>query len=90
MEPKWRLAMGVNLSIKNVPAEKVELLKQRAKRNHRSLQGELLALVDEAVGMQTVSKKAITIDEFVERARKTDIKTPDESTAWIRELRDSR
>jgi hypothetical protein len=32
-------ALGINLSIKNVPAEKVELLKRRAKINHRSLQG---------------------------------------------------
>jgi plasmid stability protein len=54
MEPE----MGMNLSIKNVPAEKVERLKQRAKRNHRSLQGELLALVDHAIG--AVSHPATT------------------------------
>lgn len=34
-----------NLSIKNVPAEVVEKLRQRAAANHRSLQGELMALV---------------------------------------------
>ena len=85
MEPQ----MGVNLSIKNVPAEKVERLKQRAKRNHRSLQGELLALVDQAIELPQ-PKRTITLDELVENGRKLGLKTPSESTRWIRELRDSR
>lgn len=34
-----------NLSIKNVPQSVVEKLRQRAARNHRSLQGELMELV---------------------------------------------
>jgi plasmid stability protein len=38
-----------NLSIKNVPAEVVGKLHERATANHRSLQGELLALVTAAV-----------------------------------------
>jgi plasmid stability protein len=37
-----------NLSIKNVPESVVEALRQRARRNHRSLQGELLALVTQS------------------------------------------
>lgn len=37
----------VTLSIKNVPIELVEKLRQQARRNHRSLQGELLAIVEE-------------------------------------------
>jgi len=37
-----------NLSIKNVPAELVARLHQRAAANHRSLQGELMALVTAA------------------------------------------
>lgn len=40
--------MTVNLSIKNAPAELVAKLKTRARRNHRSLQGELLAIVERA------------------------------------------
>lgn len=34
-----------NLSIKNVPEEVVAQLRARAKTNHRSLQGELLAMI---------------------------------------------
>ena len=41
--------MPVNLSIKNAPDDVVERLRQRAKRNHRSLQGELLVIVEDAV-----------------------------------------
>lgn len=42
-----------NLSIKNVPEPVVESLRARARRNHRSLQGELLALVTESVRTET-------------------------------------
>ena len=38
-----------NLSIKDVPEPWAESLRQRAARNHRSLQGELMAIVEQAV-----------------------------------------
>jgi plasmid stability protein len=41
--------MGVSLSIKDVPEAIAARLRQRAQRNHRSLQRELMALVEEAV-----------------------------------------
>lgn len=41
--------MAVNLSIKGVPDELAERLRRRAERNHRSLQGELMAIVSESV-----------------------------------------
>ena len=44
MEP-IRSHLMPNLSIKNVPEEIVEKLRQRAARHHRSLQGELMDLV---------------------------------------------
>jgi plasmid stability protein len=40
--------MSVNLSIKNASDEVVAALKLRAKQNHRSLQGELMAIIEEA------------------------------------------
>jgi len=78
--------MGVNISIKNVPADKVERLKMRAKLHHRSLQGELLALIDEAIGM--APKKIMTIQELAEQGRRIGLKTPSESVQMIREDRD--
>ena len=38
-----------NLSIKDVPDAWAESLRQRAARNHRSLQGELMAIIERAV-----------------------------------------
>jgi hypothetical protein len=38
-----------NLSIKDVPEPWAEMLRQRAARNHRSLQGELMAILERAV-----------------------------------------
>lgn len=43
--------MAVNLTIKGVPDEVAERLRERAARNHRSLQGELMAIVSQAAGM---------------------------------------
>jgi Arc-like DNA binding domain len=40
--------MSVNLSIKNASNEVVEALKSRARQNHRSLQGELMAIIEAA------------------------------------------
>ena len=39
------------LSIKDVPEEIAEALRQRARHHHRSLQGELMALVVEAAAL---------------------------------------
>jgi antitoxin FitA len=82
MEP----VMGVNLSIKNVPAEKVELLKQRARSNHRSLQGELLAIIDSATG--AAPKKTITIEELSKRVQSLGLTRRNEAVRMIREDRD--
>jgi plasmid stability protein len=38
-----------NLSVKDVPEELAEQLRQRAARNHRSLQGELMAILQQAI-----------------------------------------
>lgn len=41
--------MSVNLSIKEVPDALAQRLRERAIRNHRSLQGELMAIIESAV-----------------------------------------
>jgi hypothetical protein len=40
--------MPVNLSIKNAPDQLVQRLRERAERHHRSLQGELMAIIEAA------------------------------------------
>ena len=42
--------MRVDLSIKRVPEKMAKRLRERAAHNHRSLQGELMAILHEAVG----------------------------------------
>ena len=68
MESDWSYngTMPVNLSIKNAPDDVVERLRERARRNHRSLQGELLAIVEEAA---TAAPKKLTPMELLTRAR---------------------
>ena len=82
--------MGVNISIKNVPAEKVKKLKLRAKRNHRSLQGELMALIDRVTAENESGERALSFEEAVNAIKKIALKTPSESARMIREDRDGR
>ncbi|MBA3058823.1 MAG: hypothetical protein KJ614_00270 [Gammaproteobacteria bacterium] len=44
-----------NLSVKDVPEAWAQALRERAARNHRSLQGELMALIQRAVESQAGS-----------------------------------
>ncbi len=78
--------MPVDLSIKKVPDDVAERLRARARQNHRSLQGELLSILEEAAEVRNTT----TIEELLERGRERGLSTPDESTAWIRQWRDER
>jgi len=78
--------MPVNLSIKNVPDEIAEELRKRADRNHRSLQGELMAIIEEAAGR----KNPLSPSEFLVGVRALGLRTPAESRSMVREDRDAR
>ena len=52
--------MTVNLSIKNVPDALAEKLRARAEGNHRSLQGELMALLEAALGAPRANQDPAT------------------------------
>jgi plasmid stability protein len=73
----------VTLSIKQVPRTIARRLKARALRNHRSLQGELLAILTEAV-------ETASIDDLAALVRRLGVKTPAESASMIRADRDGR
>lgn len=74
-----------NLSIKNVPEEVVVRLRAQARLHHRSLQGELMAILEDAT-----MPSRMTVRELGERMRRLGLRTGDDSTAWIREDRDAR
>lgn len=78
--------MAASLSIKNVPDHVIKRLRARAARNRRSLQGELLDLVERAVAeVPTLSARAV-----FERIRKLNLPAGESSADIIREMRDAR
>jgi antitoxin FitA len=78
--------MAVSLSIKSVPDDVVERLRARAARNRRSLQGELLDLIERAADeVPTISAR-----EVFDRIRKLNLPAGESSVDIIREMRDAR
>jgi plasmid stability protein len=84
--------VAVNLSIKNVPETLAKTLRARAERNHRSLQGELMAILEQAVDAHTAARPArrLSIEEVAAQARKLFPKGTSGSAAFIRAMRDGR
>ena len=78
--------MPVTLSVKNVPDAVARRLRARAKRNHRSLQGELLAIVEDAT---EVSARA-SLKDVLALVRRLGLATPLEAAETIRQMRDAR
>jgi len=78
--------MSVNLSIKNVPDKIAEQLRIRAAKNHRSLQGELMSIIEAAVAYN----KTMTPFELLSEIRSLGLNTPSESSDMVRDDRDAR
>ena len=78
--------MPVNLSIKNAPDDIVSRLRARAENNHRSLQGELLAILEEAVRKES----ALSVEEVLREVSGLGLETDSESKNIIRADRDAR
>lgn len=94
-----------NLSIRDVPESIAEHLRQRAARRHRSLQGELMAILESAVAAdlqataiapaqpRPVPTRRRTLADLVQAMRErtgAKVATPSTSTAIVREMRDAR
>ena len=79
------MAKTVTLSVKNVPVDLARRLKERAERNRRSLQGELLAILDDAGARQ------LTLSDLSNLAKQLGLKGESgESARIVRQLRDER
>ena len=82
MEP-----MAVTLSIKNVPDEVADALRERARSNQRSLQGELLTIVEQAAS----KPKTLTFREIYDRGKAQRLSSKrGESVRIVRRMRDER
>ena len=55
----------VAITLKNIPPELYESLKQRSRENHRSLNGEILACLELATRI-----RPINVEETLERTRR--------------------
>jgi plasmid stability protein len=77
--------MPVNLSIKNVPDDLAENLRRRASTHHRSLQGELMAILEETLA----GDRRITVEEAHRLIRDLGLRTSDEAREMIRADRDA-
>jgi plasmid stability protein len=101
--------MPVTLTIKQVPEGLAQKLRDRAAASHRSLQGELMLILNEAVTATgevsepdtpasevkrqkkvAIHGRRLTLRELWERARRLGSKSPSESAAIVRALRDER
>ena len=76
--------MPLNLSIENAPDQVVQRLRERAERHHRSLQGELLAIIEAAVR----EDGPLSPTELLSEVRGLGIHTPSEAAALVRADRD--
>ena len=76
--------MSVNLSIKNAPDEIVARLRERAAKHHRSLQGELMAIIEEAV----LTPRPLTPKDVLAEVRRLGLQTPAEAVTIVRANRD--
>lgn len=90
--------MPVNLSVKNVPDDLAERLRLRAAANRRSLQRELLSILESAVGQDRgrppigagPAGDTITIEQLSEITRKLFPRGTPSSVDYIRRMRDKR
>jgi plasmid stability protein len=75
----------VSLSVKNVPDALARALRKRAKRNHRSIQGELMHILESSLRPRIFDARALAA-----RVRELGLTTENDSAALVRDARDSR
>lgn len=78
--------MPVNLSLKNVPDDVADRLRERARRNHRSLQGELMAIMEAAVA----ERERLSPRQVLERVQALGLASTSDSVEIVRQMRDGR
>ena len=78
--------MAVDLSIEKVPDAVVERLRVRAARHRRSLQAELLAIIEEPVRVAP----QLSPDEVLAEVQRMGLSTPAEAVTIVRDDRDHR
>ena len=78
--------MSLTLSIKNVPDATARALRARARLNHRSIQGELLSILEAAVR----APRPFQALKLRREIAALGLTTPSEAARFVRESRDER
>ena len=78
--------MPVNLSIKNVPDHLAEALRLRAAASHRSMQGELMAILERALR----EDRQLTPAAVLARVRELGLRTEADTAEMLRQDRNER
>ena len=76
----------MNIAITNVPDRVVEQLRRRAAQHHRSLRGELLAILEAAANESWSTTPA----EVLAEVQRLGLHTPSEAAGLVRADRDRR
>lgn len=77
--------MTISLSIKDVPEDLAQALRERAARNHRSVQGELMHILE-----TTVRPRPYQAGALWQQIQRLGFSTTGDAAAMIREDRDRR
>lgn len=86
MYPLLENNMPKTLSIKNVSDHIWEQLRRRAAKHHRSLQGELMAIIEAGL----VENDMLSPEGLLDQVRTSGLATPKESAQFVRQDRDAR
>lgn len=78
---------SASLTIRNIPGSVLARLRDRAQRHRRSMQGEIMAILEIATAELQVRMRP---REFLQHVQKLGVRTPAESAAMIRADRDGR
>lgn len=76
-----------SLTIRDIPKPVLERLRVRAERNRRSMQGEIVAILEAAAAAPATRR---TITETLRHLRELGVRTPAEAARMIRADRDGR
>lgn len=76
-----------SVTIKNIPEGLLERLRERAKANRRSLQAELLTILEQA---ESRRGETLTLEEATRRIRALNLPVRDEAAEIVRADRDAR
>jgi len=75
--------MPKTLSIKNVSDHTYDQLRRRAEKHHRSLQGELMAIIEASL----IENEMLSPEALLAEVRASGLTTPSESVQFVRQDR---